>query len=98
MSDEDNSHKNKSPFRVISGDNPEPASQETVTRGANDEAILLRITDLEQDHRDLNLAIAAMESQQRFDRLSIARLKKKKLQLKDKIEKLKNSTTPDIIA
>ncbi len=71
---------------------------ETPPVGANDEALLIRLTALEQDHQDLGLAIEALENQPHYDRLAAARLKKKKLQLKDKIQELKNALTPDIIA
>ncbi len=66
--------------------------------GANDEALLLRIAALEDDHGDLGKAIDALEAQPGRDRLTVARLKKKKLQLKDEIQKLKDALTPDIIA
>ncbi|MGF1543920.1 MAG: YdcH family protein [Parvularculaceae bacterium] len=66
--------------------------------GANDEALLIRISDLEQRHGDLDLAIAALEAQASADRLAVARLKKRKLALKDLILTLKDSLTPDIIA
>ena len=82
-------------------ENPNDAAQEetnTPPLGANDEALIIRLTALEQDHQDLGLAIDALESQPHYDRLAAARLKKKKLQLKDKIQEIKNALTPDIIA
>lgn len=76
-----------------------PLSERNLARGAaNDEAILVRISILEEDHNDLSQAIEALEALPHHDRLSVARLKKKKLQIKDKIQALKNSLTPDIIA
>lgn len=66
--------------------------------GANDEAVAIRIAALEEEHRDLDAAIRAMELSAPYERLSIARLKKKKLGLKDKIQTLKDSMFPDIIA
>ncbi len=66
--------------------------------GANDEALLLRIAALEEDHGDLGKAIDALEARPGSDRLTVARLKKKKLQLKDEIQRLRNALTPDIIA
>lgn len=66
--------------------------------GANDEAVAIRIAALEEEHRDLDAAIRAMEITAPYERLSIARLKKKKLALKDKIQTLKDSMLPDIIA
>ncbi len=66
--------------------------------GANDEAILLKIHALLQDHEDLHIAIEALAEKTGHETLNIARLKKKKLRLKDEILKLKNQLTPDIIA
>ncbi len=66
--------------------------------GANDEAVAIRISLLEEEHRDLDAAIRALEQNSPYERLTIARLKKKKLQLKDSIQALKDSMLPDIIA
>ncbi len=66
--------------------------------GANDEALAIRLSILEEEHRDLDAAIRALEQNAPYERLSIARLKKKKLRLKDKIQELKDSMLPDIIA
>lgn len=66
--------------------------------GANDDAIRLKIRELEQEHRDLDLAIDSMEERMPYDRLTIQRLKKKKLQLKDEITRLHDIVLPDIIA
>ncbi|MEO0879327.1 MAG: DUF465 domain-containing protein [Pseudomonadota bacterium] len=74
------------------------ASLSPAAGAANDEAILIRIALLEEDHNDLSQAIEALEALPHHDRLSVARLKKKKLLIKDKIQTLKDSLTPDIIA
>lgn len=66
--------------------------------GANDEALAIRLATLEEEHRDLDAAIRALETSAPYERLSIARLKKKKLQLKDQIQKVKDAMLPDIIA
>ena len=66
--------------------------------GANDEALAIRLSMLEEEHRDLDAAITALEQNAPYERLSIARLKKKKLVLKDKIQELKDAMLPDIIA
>ncbi len=66
--------------------------------GANDEAVAIRLSILEEEHRDLDTAIHAIEATASFDRLAIARLKKRKLQLKDKIQDAKDEMLPDIIA
>lgn len=66
--------------------------------GANDEALAIRLATLEEEHRDLDAAIRALEATAPYERLSIARLKKKKLNLKDDIQALKDAMLPDIIA
>ncbi|MEM9495826.1 MAG: DUF465 domain-containing protein [Pseudomonadota bacterium] len=67
-------------------------------RGANDEAVAIRLSLLEEEHRDLDNAIIALQQNAAHERLSIARLKKKKLALKDRIQELKDAMLPDIIA
>lgn len=53
---------------------------------------------LRQEHADLEASIAALENQPVVDQLLIARLKRKKLVLRDKIVLLEDQITPDIIA
>lgn len=53
---------------------------------------------LRQEHRDLDAAIAALMSVSGSDVLQIQRLKKRKLQLKDRISHLEDELFPDIIA
>lgn len=53
---------------------------------------------LEHEHRDLDTIIERLMSVQPVDLLQIQRLKKKKLLLKDQINKLKSDILPDIIA
>jgi hypothetical protein len=50
------------------------------------------------DHRDLDAAIAALIEAGSSDQLQIARLKKRKLGLKDEILALESRLIPDIIA
>lgn len=65
---------------------------------ANDDALIARLHALMQEHSDLDAAIGALETQPHHDRLAVARLKKKKLQLKDEMQRVKDQMTPDIIA
>jgi len=51
-----------------------------------------------QEHRDLDAAIEALEHAPGRDRLQIQRLKKRKLQLRDRITFIEDQLTPDIIA
>ncbi len=74
------------------------AAHEEDFSGANDEALLIKLSILEEEHRDLDSAIAALEESTAYDRLAVARLKKKKLRLKDQIQEIKEAITPDIIA
>ncbi|MBL8788994.1 MAG: DUF465 domain-containing protein [Rhizobiales bacterium] len=53
---------------------------------------------LEQEHRDLDAAILALEASGDVDQLQLRRLKKKKLSLKDQIILVENQLIPDIIA
>lgn len=53
---------------------------------------------LRQEHRDLDAAIAALMAVAGSDILQIQRLKKRKLQLKDRISHIEDSLFPDIIA
>jgi hypothetical protein len=56
------------------------------------------LTRLLQEHRDLDAAIEALQHAPGRDLLQIQRLKKHKLQLKDRIEAIQDQLTPDIIA
>ncbi len=53
---------------------------------------------LMQEHRDLDAAIGALQSVPGSDLLQIQRLKKRKLQLRDRISFIADQLTPDIIA
>lgn len=57
-----------------------------------------RLAELRQEHQDLDAAIAALQGLPQPDQLQIARLKKKKLGLRDEITRLGAALTPDIIA
>ena len=65
---------------------------------ADDGALRFRIADLRQQHQDLDAAVAALEGGARPDQIQIARLKKKKLALRDQIKLLEDQMMPDIIA
>lgn len=53
---------------------------------------------LRQEHRDLDVAIDAMHQSPAPDLLRLQRLKKRKLQLRDRIAFIEDQITPDIIA
>ncbi len=64
-----------------------------------DEAEIIRqVGLLRQEHRDLDAAIDALAFATASDQLQVARLKKRKLKLKDEIAALEDMLIPDIIA
>ena len=63
-----------------------------------EEVLRVELEFFRQEHRDLDQAIVALSNTATTDRLMLQRLKKKKLQLKDKITRLEDRLTPDIIA
>lgn len=65
---------------------------------ANDEGLRARVAELRQEHQDLDAAVEALLALPQPDQLQIARLKKKKLILRDEISRLEDQITPDIIA
>lgn len=65
---------------------------------ANDEGLRALIAEMRQEHQDLDDAVAALAAMPMPDQLQIARLKKKKLILRDEIGRLEDQVTPDIIA
>ena len=63
-----------------------------------EEVLQTELEVLKQEHRDLDEAVLALEERGIRDQLTIQRLKKKKLALKDKISVIEDRLTPDIIA
>ena len=57
-----------------------------------------QLARLQQEHRDLDAAIAALQESPGADLLQVQRLKKRKLQLRDRISFIEDQLTPDIIA
>ncbi|MEI9927993.1 MAG: DUF465 domain-containing protein [Sphingomonas sp.] len=64
----------------------------------DDSEILRRLELLRTEHRDLDAAIAALLATGSADQLRAARLKKRKLKLRDEIALLEDQLIPDIIA
>ena len=62
------------------------------------EAIRARLTMLKLEHEDLDAAVGALEVLAGPDQIQIARLKKKKLSLRDEISRIEDQLFPDIIA
>jgi hypothetical protein len=65
---------------------------------ANDEALQQRLAELRQQHQDLDASVAALEQMPQPDQLVIARLKRRKLALRDQISMIEDQLTPDILA
>lgn len=63
-----------------------------------DEVLRAELEVLRNQHRDLDEAIAALHEKGTADQLTLRRLKKQKLYLKDQIYQIEDRLTPDIIA
>jgi hypothetical protein len=57
-----------------------------------------QLARLQQEHRDLDAAIAALALSPGSDLIQVQRLKKRKLVLRDRIRAVEDQLTPDIIA
>ncbi|NIZ08542.1 YdcH family protein [Pseudooceanicola sp. HF7] len=64
----------------------------------SDEVLRVELEVFRNEHRDLDDAISALQERGRADPLTLQRLKKKKLRLKDKIAQIEDRLLPDIIA
>ena len=64
----------------------------------SEDALEARLVELRQDHADLDAAVQAIALSPLPDMLLIARLKRKKLKLKDEIAAIEDQLNPDIIA
>ena len=58
----------------------------------------IRLEVMRREHRDLDEAIHALETNGRPDQLTLRRLKKQKLALKDQMARLEDQLIPDILA
>ena len=57
-----------------------------------------QLARVQQEHRDLDAAISALQHSPGSDLLQVQRLKKRKLYLRDRISHIEDQLTPDIIA
>ena len=64
----------------------------------NDDGYQQQLEQLKIEHRDLDDSIRALNAQTLIDQLQIARRKKKKLIVKDRIRRVEDQLVPDIIA
>lgn len=65
---------------------------------SHEEVLRVKLEVLRREHRDLDEAIAALQERATADQLTVKRLKKQKLGLKDRIAVIEDELTPDIIA
>ena len=64
----------------------------------NDDEPPVALETLKAEHRDLDERIRFLSAEPTGDQLEIARLKRRKLMLKDQIQRMIDSSGPDIIA
>lgn len=64
----------------------------------NEQELKKRLEHLRIEHRDLDAAIAALTTTGSGDQLQIARLKKRKLAIRDQMALIEDNLLPDIIA
>lgn len=69
-----------------------------MTEKQNHEATREQIAELRLEHRDLDAAIHRLATDVGADQLRLTRMKKRKLMLKDTIERLESSLIPDLDA
>ena len=72
-------------------------AQSDISMKTND-VLRVELEVFRREHRDLDEAIGALIEKGTSDQLTIRRLKKQKLQLKDMIAIIEDRLTPDIIA
>ncbi|MGZ2256792.1 YdcH family protein [Roseobacter sp. A03A-229] len=63
-----------------------------------DDVLRVELAVFKREHRDLDEAIQALAEKGMGDQLTLQRLKKRKLRLKDLIAQIEDRLTPDIIA
>jgi hypothetical protein len=65
----------------------------------NDPAVIARrLIELRTEHRDLDVLIGRLTSDQTLDQLTVTRMKKRKLRLKDEIAWYESRLIPDLDA
>lgn len=74
------------------------ATMNSSTKMEQSEVLRVKLEVLRREHRDLDEAIAALQERANADMLTLRRLKKQKLALKDQIVALEDRILPDIIA
>ena len=90
----------RSDAKPVCGARAFAAAQAPAVAMTKDEERELReqLARLQQEHRDLDAAISALQHSPGSDLLQVQRLKKRKLYLRDRISFIEDQLTPDIIA
>lgn len=65
---------------------------------SHEDVLRVKLEVLKREHRDLDAAIDALQLAVNPDQLTLKRFKTQKLQLKDRIARIEDELTPDIIA
>jgi hypothetical protein len=78
--------------------NQAQASSAVAMTDEEERALREQLARLLQEHRDLDAAIEALVISPGSDVIQVQRLKKRKLVLRDKIRRIEDQLTPDIIA
>ncbi len=68
------------------------------TEMSHEDVLRVKLEVLRRKHRDLDEAIGALQHSLNPDQLTLKRLKKQKLGLKDEIARIEDELFPDIIA
>jgi hypothetical protein len=69
-----------------------------LTQRPDEREVREKLAVLRAEHRDIDERIVSLETGQSNDQVTIKRLKKQKLLLKEQITSLEDQITPDIIA
>lgn len=65
---------------------------------SDDKMLRAQLAELRREHRDLDQRIGSLHADHLSDQLTLKRLKKRKLWLKDQIARVEDQLYPDIIA
>jgi hypothetical protein len=83
---------------VASGSSQRPTVQQGTAHAMDEGELQRRLEMLRTEHRDLDDSIAALRTAGASDQLQLARMKKRKLRLRDEIARIEDELVPDIIA
>jgi hypothetical protein len=83
--------------KIPSGSTPTGDAATSMTEQEQAE-LRAQLAQLQQEHRDLDSAIEALQASPGKDIIQVQRLKKRKLYLRDRISFIEDALTPDIIA